>query len=384
MHSGVDLRDPAGADGAATFTDREPEALFHGDRLDELHAHLGVVAGHNHLGALGQRDDAGDVRGAEVELRAVVGVERVVTPTLVFAQDVHLGFEVGVRGDGAGLDGNLAARNLFALGTAQEEADVLAGFGVVEQLAEHLDTGDGGLDGLVVQADDLHLVVDVELPALDPAGDDGSTTGDREDVFDRHEERLVDVTDRVRDVLVDGVHEVFNRLDPLRVPLEGLEAGDPDHGGVVTREVLGGQEFSNFHLDEVEELFVVHHVALVQGDEQVGNTHLAGEEHVLAGLRHRTVGRGDDEERPVHLRGTGDHVHHVVGVTGGVDVCVVALLGLVLNVRGGDGDTTLALFGSVVHLVERAVLVQVGVLVSENLGDRRRQGRLPEIGRAHV
>src|SRR5699024_11367152 len=102
----------------------------------------------------------------------------------------------------------------------------------------------------------------------------------------------------------------------------GLEAGDPDHGGIVTREVLGGEEFPYFHLDEVEELFVVHHVALVQGDEQVGNADLTGEEHVLAGLRHRTVGRGDDEDRPVHLRGTGDHVLHVVSVTGGVDVCV--------------------------------------------------------------
>src|SRR5690625_5384198 len=130
MHSGVDLRDPAGADGAATFTDREPEALFHGDRLDELHAHLGVVTGHNHLGALGQRDDAGDVRGAEVELRAVVGVERVVPPALVLAQDVYLGFEVGVRGDRTRLHRDLAAGDVFALGSADEATDILARFGV--------------------------------------------------------------------------------------------------------------------------------------------------------------------------------------------------------------------------------------------------------------
>src|SRR5829696_4686657 len=47
----VDLDDPAGADGAATLTDGEPEALLHGDGLDQLHRHLGVVAGHDHLGA---------------------------------------------------------------------------------------------------------------------------------------------------------------------------------------------------------------------------------------------------------------------------------------------------------------------------------------------
>jgi hypothetical protein len=35
-------------------------------------------------------------------------------------------------------------------------------------------------------------------------------------------------------------------------------------------------------------------------------------------------------------------------VAGAVDVGVVAVLGLVLDVRGGDGDAALLLFGSVV------------------------------------
>src|SRR5450759_2931940 len=69
-----DLGDLARADGAATLADGETEALLHGDRLDQLNSHLGVVARHDHLGALGQRDDAGDVGGPEVELRTVVPV----------------------------------------------------------------------------------------------------------------------------------------------------------------------------------------------------------------------------------------------------------------------------------------------------------------------
>ena len=85
-----DLGDPAGADGAATLADGEPQAVLHGDRLDQLDRHLGVVARHDHLGALGEGHDAGHVGGAEVELRAVVVEERRVPAALVLGQDVDL------------------------------------------------------------------------------------------------------------------------------------------------------------------------------------------------------------------------------------------------------------------------------------------------------
>src|SRR5919198_2335101 len=84
-----DLRNPTRADRTATLADREPEAFLHGDRLDQLHRHRGVVAGHDHLRALGQGDHAGDVGGAEVELRAVVLEERGVPAALLLGEDVH-------------------------------------------------------------------------------------------------------------------------------------------------------------------------------------------------------------------------------------------------------------------------------------------------------
>src|SRR5699024_3136748 len=144
----------------------------------------------------------------------LVRVERVVAPTLVLAEDVNLGLEVGVRGDRARLDCNLTTSNLFTLGTTKEQTNVFASFCVVKELAEHLDAGDHGLDGCVVESNDLALVVDLDLSRLDTTGDYGSTTGDREDVLDRHEEVLVDVTNWVGHRLVDGVHELFDALDP--------------------------------------------------------------------------------------------------------------------------------------------------------------------------
>ena len=56
----------------------------------------------------------------------------------------------------------------------------------------------------------------------------------------------------------------------------------------------------------------------------------------------------------VHLGSTGDHVLHIVGVPGAVDVCVVAGLGrFVLDVRGVDRDAACFLFRSSVNLVVR-------------------------------
>src|SRR4051794_23735946 len=140
----VDLGDLAGAHGPATLTDGELQALFHGDGLDELHLHLGVVTRHDHLGALGEGHHAGHVRRTEVELRTVVVEERRVAATLVLGQDVGLRLELGVRGDRARLDDDLAALDVLALDAAEEQTDVLTGLALVEQLAEHLDTGDRG------------------------------------------------------------------------------------------------------------------------------------------------------------------------------------------------------------------------------------------------
>src|SRR5690606_24234051 len=78
-----DLGHHARADRTAAFADREAQALVHRDRVDQRHHHLHVVARHHHLHALRQLAGAGDVGGAEVELRAVALEERRVTATLV-------------------------------------------------------------------------------------------------------------------------------------------------------------------------------------------------------------------------------------------------------------------------------------------------------------
>src|SRR6476659_6756684 len=62
-----DVRNRAGADRAAAFTNREARALFERDGRNQLHADAGVVARHDHLDAFVEIERPGHVRGAEVE-----------------------------------------------------------------------------------------------------------------------------------------------------------------------------------------------------------------------------------------------------------------------------------------------------------------------------
>ena len=135
-------------------------------------------------------------------------------------------------------------------------------------------------------------------------------------------------------------------------PSSALSAEPRDERDLVAREVVLVEQLPDLHLDELEQLLVVDHVGLVEEDDDVRHADLAGEQDVLARLRHRAVGRRHDEDRAVHLGGARDHVLHVVGVTRAVDVRVVAVVGLVLDVRGRDRDAALLLLRSVVDLVE--------------------------------
>src|SRR3954452_12070414 len=368
-----DVRHDAGAHRAPTLADGETEAGVHGDRLNQLDLHLDVVTRHHHLDAFGQVCHARDVSGAEVELRPVAREERRVTAALLLLQDVDLGLELRVRRDRAGLAEDLPALDLLALGAAKEAADVVARLTLVQDLAEHLDAGHDRA-ARIGDADDLDGVTAVDDALLDAAGRDGAAAGDREDVLDRHQERLVEIALGLRDV---GV-QVLGELDDLRlvvlVALERLERRAGDERDVVAREVVLAQEVTDLDLDELEELVVVDHVGLVEEHDDVGHADLAGEQDVLARLGHGAVSGRDDQDRAIHLGGARDHVLDVVSVAGAVDVRVVTVLRLVLDVRRGDRDPALLLLGRVVDLLETAGLA--AVLLGKNLRDGGCQRRL--------
>src|SRR5690606_21963664 len=126
---------------------------------------------------------AGHVGGAEVELRTVFVLERRVTATFFFFEDIHLGFEFGMRFHGSGFADHHSTLDVFFLDAAEQESNVVASLTVVEDLAEHFNTCNGGSEFFSTHADDLHIVAGVDHAGLDTACSHGTATGDGEHVL---------------------------------------------------------------------------------------------------------------------------------------------------------------------------------------------------------
>ena len=301
-------------------------------------------------------------------------MERGVTAALLFLEDIDSSLELVVGLHRAGLGDNHTTTNLVLVDAAEEQTHVVASLTLIEDLAEHLNAGDGALQLLGTHTDDVDGVAGVDNTSLDTASGDGAATSDREHVLDGHQEVLILLADRLGDPVVDSLHEVLDVLHTAGLAVEGCQCGTTDDGDVVAIEIVRAEELTDFHLDEFEQLGIVNKVALVEEDDELGHANLTGEQDVLTGLGHGTVGSGNHEDCTVHLGGTGNHVLHIVSVAGAVDVRIVALLGLILNVGGVNGDTTLLLFGSGVDAVKAFNLGQT--LLCEHLGDGGGEGGL--------
>ncbi|VGO76683.1 hypothetical protein SB00001_00337 [Klebsiella variicola] len=339
--------------------------------MDQGNNHFDVVARHNHLYAFRQFDGASHVSSTEVELRTVAFEERSMTAAFVFGQDVHFRFELGVRLDAARLSQYLTTFDFFTFDTTQQNTNVLTSTAFVQQFAEHFNASTGGLRGFF-DTNDFNFFTDFDDTALYTTGNNGTTTGDGEYVFDRQQERLVNRTLWFRDIGIQVASQFDDFRFPLCVAFQRFQSRTTNDRGVVAREIVLRQQFTNFHLNQFQQLFVINHVAFVQEHDDVRNAYLTTQQDVLTSLRHRAVSRSNNQDRAVHLRSTGDHVFNIVGVARAVYVRVVASRGVIFNVRGVDGDTTSFFFRCVIDLVECTSRTTVGF--SQNGSDGSSQG----------
>ena len=281
--------------------------------------------------------------------------------------------------NGTGLGQNLTTLDLGLSHATQQSADVVASLSVVQQLVEHLDTGNGGLTLLVGQTNDLDLLVQVQHATLHTTGSNGTTAGDGEHVLDGHQEGHILLAVGGGDPSVNSVHQLLDAGILRSVGIgglgdQGVQSRTTDDGGVIAGEAVEVQQLTNLHLHQLQQLLVVHLVALVQEHQHGGHVHLTGQQQVLTSLSHGAVGGSDDQDSAVHLGSTGDHVLDIVGVTRAVHVSIVTVGRLILDVGGVDGDTTLTLLGSLID--GRVVGVLSTALQRQVLGDGSGQSGL--------
>src|SRR5579859_6429941 len=207
-----DLGTNPGAHSTTTLANGEVDALFHGNRLDQFHGHLDVIAWHDHFHPFRQFDRTSHVGGAHIELGAIAIEEGGMTPSLFFGEHIHLRLEVLVRLDRPRLGQHLPTLDIRSLHPAQQTAHIVTGLTLIQRLLEHFHSGHHHGARLLFHADDFDVLPHLDHTTLDTTGGHGAATLNAEDIFYWHQEGLVGGPLRGRDVAVDLVHQVPDAL----------------------------------------------------------------------------------------------------------------------------------------------------------------------------
>jgi hypothetical protein len=375
-----------GTNSLSTLSDVESLVDLHRGRVNKLENHLSVVTGVDGLGlvgTLGESQDGGDGRGSDVHLGSVVAAKRGGSASLLGGDDVKRSKELSVGADGTRLADDHTSLDLVSLDTSEQDTGIVTSHGGVEILLEHLNTSNDGLDGLLVVANKLDFLTLLQVSSLDSTSNDGSSARDGVNLLNGHQERLLKITVRGGDVLINGLHKGNNGVftNVLLLALKSAQSRAHDDGGVVTIKSVLGQQISHLHVNELQNLLILNLINLVNENNQVLNTNLSSKQQMLSGLGLRTVSSSNNNDSTVHLGGTGDHVLDVIGVTGTVNVGVVSVSSLVLNVGGRNGDTSSSLLGS---SVDRIVVQELGAaLLGKHLGDSGGQSGLSVVNVAN-
>ncbi len=167
--------------------------------------------------------------------------------------------------------------------TAEEETYVVTSFTLIEELTEHLDTGNGRLE-VCTEAHDLNFVAYLNHAGFDTTGGNGTTAGDGEDVFNRHQEGFVDVAGGRGIQLSTASMSSITLASHWGSPLRGAEGRTADDRSFVAVILVGREKFAHFHFNEVENLFVVDEVALVEEHNDTGERSPDGREGCARGV----------------------------------------------------------------------------------------------------
>src|SRR5579864_2251759 len=230
-----DLGDGAGADRVAAFANREPQPLLQRHRRDQAHFHTHVVSRHHHLHSRRQLHVSRHIRRPKVKLRPVPCEERRVPPSLFLRQHVRLRLELRVRRDRPRLRHHLPPLHFFLFRSPQQQPYVVSRYPFIQKLPEHLHARHHFLHRRA-ESHNLDFLPYLHLPTFDSSRHHRAPPRDRENILNRHRERLVHFPLRQCHALVHRLHQLQNRLLPLLIPFQRLQRRPPYHRHLVSGE----------------------------------------------------------------------------------------------------------------------------------------------------
>src|SRR5690606_23145408 len=160
-----------------------------------------------------------------------------------------------------------------------ESTDVVASLALIEQLAEHFNASNSRLRS-VADTHDFNFFTNLDDTTLNTASHNSTTTGDREYVFDWHQEWLVDWTLRCWDVVVNSCHQRADRVfaDFLVAVVESCQSRTLNNWNIVAWEFVRRKKLTKFHFNEFQKLWVVNLVNLVQEYNDRRNANLTSKQ----------------------------------------------------------------------------------------------------------
>src|SRR5690625_5138877 len=293
------------------------------------------------------------------------------TSTLILAQYINLALKTLVRGNRAGLAKNHTALKLLLVDTTKKNSSIITSLTLIQQTTEHLNTGHNTAHGSLNNTYNLNLIVQLNHTTLNTTRGYRTTTGNRKHILNRHQKWLVHITLRSRN------HPIQNGLLILCITLKSIQRTTLDHRNVIPVKLIHAQQLTNLQLNKLQKLLIIHQIHLVHKNNNLRNTHLTGKKNVLTRLRHRTIGRGNHQNRTVHLGSTGNHVLYIVSVTRSIHMGIVTLIGFIFHVGTGNRNTTLFLFRSIVNL--RKIARYTAIILSHYRSNSRCCGCLAVI-----
>src|SRR5258708_18587577 len=137
------------------------------------------------------------------------------TTTFFLAQYVYLTLEFSVRSDRAWFAKNHTTTDLGLFNTTEQQTCIVTGFPPIKELTEHFNPCNSRGQRSFHQTYDLDTFTYLDNASFDTTGSNSTTAGDREHIFNRHQERQINRAPRHGNVAFNSCHHLVYRPYPF-------------------------------------------------------------------------------------------------------------------------------------------------------------------------